>query len=71
MAAVFAITAEGPGSLSIDRRRWGTAWAMAQLAAGVGGALALVKYSESQPPEPPEASSERFTRETETEGVSA
>jgi putative oxidoreductase len=66
MAAVYAITAEGPGALSVDRRRWGTAWAMAQLAAGVGGALAMIKFSESQAPEPPETSSERFSREPET-----
>ena len=25
MAAVFAITAGGPGALSLDRREWGTA----------------------------------------------
>jgi putative oxidoreductase len=66
MASVFAITAAGPGALSVDRRQWGTAWATAQLAAGVGGALAMARFSESQGEEPPEASSERFARETET-----
>jgi putative oxidoreductase len=66
MASVFAITAAGPGALSVDRRQWGTAWAMAQLAAGVGGALAMVKFSESQAHEPPETSSERFARDAET-----
>ena len=62
MASVFAITAAGPGALSIDRRQWGTAWALAQLAAGVGGGLAMVKFAQNQP-EP--ASSQRFTREAE------
>jgi putative oxidoreductase len=62
MASVFAITAAGPGALSIDRRRWGTAWALAQLAAGVGGGLAMVKLAQNQP-EP--AASGRFTREAE------
>src|SRR3954471_838916 len=47
MAAVFAITAAGPGALALDRRQWGTGWALAQLAAGVGGGLALIKYAES------------------------
>ena len=67
MAAVFAITAAGPGALSIDRRQWGAGWAMAQLAAGVGGGLARVKFAQSQASEPePMTSSERFTREPET-----
>lgn len=63
MAAVFAITASGPGALAIDRRNWGTGWALAQLAAGVGGGLAMVKYAQSQPE--PETSSERFARDAE------
>jgi putative oxidoreductase len=50
MAAVFAITAAGPGALSVDRRQWGTAWAIAQLVAGAGGALAMVKLTEKQAP---------------------
>ena len=33
---------------SLDRRRWGTGWAIAQLAAGVGGGLAMVKFAEAQ-----------------------
>jgi putative oxidoreductase len=66
MASVFAITAAGPGSLSIDRRSWGTGWALAQLAAGVAGGLAMIKYSESQAQDLPETASERFKREPET-----
>src|SRR3954447_21323674 len=27
-AAVFAITASGPGSLALDQREWGTGWAL-------------------------------------------
>ncbi|HXB14599.1 MAG TPA: DoxX family protein [Solirubrobacteraceae bacterium] len=46
LAIVFAITAEGPGLLSLDalrgRTRWGTGWALGQLAAGaLGSALAI------------------------------
>src|SRR3954452_15763109 len=66
MAAVFAITAEGPGAFSVDRRKWGTAWALAELAAGVGGALALAKFAESRGEEVEPESSDRFTREAET-----
>jgi putative oxidoreductase len=50
MAAVFAITAEGPGALSLDRREWGAGWALAQLAAGVGGAAALLRWAHSSEP---------------------
>jgi putative oxidoreductase len=64
MAAVFAITASGPGALSIDRREWGTAWALAELAAGVGGALAIAKFAE-RGIEPEIDSTGRFTREPE------
>ncbi|WP_037496248.1 DoxX family protein [Solirubrobacter soli] len=60
MASVFAITAAGPGAFAIDRRQWGTAWAVAQLAAGVGGGLAMVKFARSQPER-----TGRFTREAE------
>src|SRR5262249_53441000 len=39
MAVLFGIVCEGPGDLSLDRREWGTGWALLSLAAGVGGAL--------------------------------
>jgi putative oxidoreductase len=65
MAAVFAITAAGPGALSVDRRQWGAAWAIAQLAAGAGGALAMVKLSE-RGAEPDVQGSGRFTQPTAT-----
>jgi putative oxidoreductase len=52
LAAAFAATADGPGTLSLDallgRRRWGLGFAMAQLAAGVGGAAAAIKLGERQ-----------------------
>ncbi len=60
LAAVFAITAEGPGALSLDRREWGAGWAIAQLAAGVGGAAAMLRWANAQDAEPePERASER------------
>jgi putative oxidoreductase len=46
VAALFAITASGPGSPSLDRREWGTGWAIAELAAGLAGAAAMLKYAD-------------------------
>jgi putative oxidoreductase len=46
MAAVFAITADGPGALALDRREWGTGWAVAELIAGVAGAAAMLKFAD-------------------------
>jgi putative oxidoreductase len=66
MASVFAITAAGPGSFALDRRRWGTGWAIAQLAAGAGGALAMVKLSERMTAQEPETSTGRFTQPAAT-----
>jgi putative oxidoreductase len=68
MAAVFAITASGPGAFALDRRTWGTPWAIAQLAAGVGGGLAMTRLVASKPE--PETASERFTREEQAAPVS-
>jgi putative oxidoreductase len=46
LAAVFGLTENGPGSLSVDavlgRSRWGTAWAFAALAAGAAGSAAVL-----------------------------
>jgi putative oxidoreductase len=66
MASVFAITAAGPGALSVDRRQWGTAWAIAQLVAGAGGALAMVKLTERQHAQGAQQGSGRFTQPIET-----
>jgi putative oxidoreductase len=65
MAAVFAITAEGPGAFALDRRRWGTGWAIAELVAGAGGALAMVKFSDRQAEVDPHGSA-RFTQPAPT-----
>jgi putative oxidoreductase len=55
LAAVFGLTENGPGDWSIDgllgRRRWGTIWALAALAAGAAGSaavLASAKHEEEQ-----------------------
>jgi putative oxidoreductase len=45
IAALFGIVADCPGSMALDRRDWGTGWAVAAIAAGVGGGLALVNLS--------------------------
>jgi putative oxidoreductase len=45
-AAAFMITADGPGAFSLDRRVWGTRWAIAELAAGVAGAFAMLKFAD-------------------------
>ena len=71
MASVFAITAAGPGSFALDRRRWGTGWAIAQLAAGAGGALAMVKLSERMAAEEPQTSTGRFTQPATTPETAA
>ena len=70
MAAVFAITAAGPGAFSLDRRQWGTGWAIAQLAAGVGGGLALIKFAEAQDVRAA-GSRRRFARERRAAGATA
>jgi putative oxidoreductase len=49
-AGAFAVTASGPGPLAVDRRTWGTPWALAALAAGIGGGYAAIKYGESNAP---------------------
>lgn len=55
LAAVFGLTENGPGDWSIDgllgRKRWGTIWALAALAAGAAGSaavLAAAKHEEEQ-----------------------
>ncbi len=49
-ALLFAITADGPGSPSLGKREWGLGWAFAQLAAGVAGGLAMIKFGEMNAP---------------------
>jgi putative oxidoreductase len=59
-AALFAITAAGPGALALDEERSGLGWAIAALAAGVGGGLAVAKLG-TRPA--PDDTSQRFERE--------
>jgi putative oxidoreductase len=53
LAAVFGLTENGPGPWSVDgalgRPRWGTAWALAALAAGAAGSAAVLATKESEP----------------------
>ena len=49
-AALFAITASGPGSFALDRREWGTAWALAALGAGIAGGYGAIMYSDANKP---------------------
>jgi putative oxidoreductase len=43
LAALFAITAAGPGTAALDERHTGTGWAFAQFAAGLIGAEAILR----------------------------
>ena len=53
IAALFAITAAGPGAASVHEDQAGGGWALAEFAAGLLGAAATLKYAQSQPePEP-------------------
>src|SRR3954465_14782705 len=49
-ASAFAITASGPGPLSLDRRVGGPPGALPARAAGVGGGYAAMKYGERNAP---------------------
>jgi putative oxidoreductase len=71
VAALFAITADGPGALALDSKRAGTGWAIASLAAGVAGGLAVAKLGTRAPEQQPEDASGRFEREQETVETSA
>jgi putative oxidoreductase len=52
LAAVFGLTENGPGRWSVDgtlgRRRWGTGWALAALAAGAAGSAAVLAGAERE-----------------------
>ena len=49
-AALFAITASGPGDPSVDRRVWGVPWGILAIAAGIAGGFGAVKYGEMNAP---------------------
>ena len=58
LAAVFGLTENGPGELSVDgllgRKRWGTFWALAALAAGAAGSAAVLAAAKAAEEEPAE-----------------
>jgi putative oxidoreductase len=49
LAALFAITAAGPGTAALDEGHAGTGWALAEFAAGLLGAEAILRLADSQP----------------------
>jgi len=56
LAAVFGLTENGPGELSVDgalgRPRWGTGWALAALAAAASASAAVVAAAEHEGAQP-------------------
>jgi putative oxidoreductase len=55
LAALFAITAAGPGLASVDGdSRSGTAWALAEFGAGLAGAAAILKWGDQSGQDAPE-----------------
>ncbi|WP_139418060.1 DoxX family protein [Agromyces laixinhei] len=54
IATLFALSADGPGKLSIDaaagRTRWGIGWGVFALVAGAAGAYGVVKLGERNAP---------------------
>jgi putative oxidoreductase len=50
-AAMFAITAAGPGALAVDSEHAGTGWAFAALAGGIAAGLAVAKLGTRPAPE--------------------
>ena len=73
IAAVTALAADGPGSLSVDGKAFprlhGTGWALASLAAGVAGSYLIERPPLNQEPE--QEPSGRFERAEETASVGA
>jgi putative oxidoreductase len=73
IAALTALAADGPGSLSVDRkalpRLHGAGWALASLAAGVGGSYLMERAPLNQEPAPEPTG--RVERTEETAPVSA
>src|SRR3954452_7038935 len=49
VAALFAITAAGPGTAALDEQHAGAGWAIADAPAGLLGAAAFIRYAGSQP----------------------
>jgi putative oxidoreductase len=49
LAALFAITAAGPGAAALDEGHAGGGWALAEFAAGLLGSEAILRFAASQP----------------------
>jgi len=49
LAALFAITAAGPGTGALDEGHAGTGWAIAEFTAGLLGSEAVLRFAGSQP----------------------
>jgi putative oxidoreductase len=56
LVTVFGLTENGPGQWSVDgalgKPRWGTAWALAALAAGAAGSGAVLAAAKAEPEKP-------------------
>ena len=63
LAAVFGLTENGPGELSLDgllgKSRWGTFWALAALAAGAAGSAAVLAAAEPAEKKAPPPAADR------------
>jgi putative oxidoreductase len=55
-AALMTVVAAGPGKISLDalrgREQWGLGWALASVAAGVGGTAAVITAGRREPAPP-------------------
>jgi putative oxidoreductase len=49
LAALFAITAAGPGTAALDESRTGAGWAIAEFAAGLAASEAILRLADSRP----------------------
>jgi putative oxidoreductase len=49
MAALFAITAAGPGTAALDEGHTGAGWALAEFAAGLIASEAILRFADSRP----------------------
>jgi putative oxidoreductase len=65
LMAAFSLTENGPGEWSVDgalgRPRWGTAWALAALAAGAAGSAAVLAAAQHEHQKAPAESREPAT----------
>ena len=74
LAALFAITAAGPGTGALDEGHAGTGWAVAEFAVGLLGSEAILRFAGSPPapaPDVQEAMDTASGREPEPAGAAA